>query len=230
VIAAIGLRAHAIAIDRPGWNGRGSPADLAGNARAALAALAGERASRAIVVGHSLGAAVAAWLAAEHPEHVASLVLVAPSATRASLNRFDQLLATPLLGPVISTAALVGAGAALQAEPLRKRVSASLALDGDYLKTAGAALLRPATWRVFAFEQQMLIRDLPALEQRLAAISSPTTVVSGTADRVVTPSSARRLAAQIRAADLVRVSGATHLLPQQHPGELAEIIVRARWG
>ena len=214
-------------IDRPGWNGHGSPADLAGNARSALGALAGEGASRATVVGHSLGAAVAAWLAAEHPERVASLVLVAPSASRASLNRLDQLLATPLLGPVISAAALAGAGAALQAEPLRRRVSAELALDGDYLKTAGAALMRPATWRVFAFEQRMLIRELPALERRLPAISSPTTVVTGTADRIVTPSSARRLAAQIRGGELVQLPGATHLLPQQHPAELAEIIVRA---
>ena len=228
VRAAVGTRARTIAIDRPGWNGHGSPTDLAGNARAALAALAAEGASRAIVVGHSLGAAVAAWLAAEHPERVASLVLAAPSANRASLNRFDRLLATPLVGPTISTATLAGAGAALQAEPLRRRVSAGLGLDDDYLQTTGRALLRPATWRVFAFEQRMLIRQLPVLEQRLAAISSPTTVVRGTADRVVTPSSTSRLAAQIRGGELVQLPGATHLLPQQHPAELAEIIVGTR--
>lgn len=225
VRAAIGTRAPTIAIDRPGWNGRGPPTDLAGNARAALAALPADGAPRTTVVGHSLGAAVAAWLAAEHPERVGSLVLAAPSANWASLNRLDRLLATPLLGPVISAAGLVGAGAALRSEPLRRRVSAELALDEDYLKTAGGVLLRPATWRVFAFEQRMLIRDLPALEQRLAAISSPTTVVSGTADRIVTPSSAGRLAAQIRRGELVQLPGATHLLPQQHPAELAEIII-----
>jgi pimeloyl-ACP methyl ester carboxylesterase len=227
VSGALGARAHTVVIDRPGWNGHGSPTDLAGNARAALAALAAEGVRRATVVGHSLGGAVAAWLAAEHPDHVSALVLAAPSANRASLNRLDHLLATPLLGPTITAAGLAGAGVALQADPLRLRISSGLGLDGDYLRTASAALLRPSTWRVFGFEQRMLIRELPALEQRLGAISAPTTVVSGTADRIVTPSSARRLAAQIRGGELVRLPGAAHLLPQQRPLELAEIILGA---
>lgn len=227
VRAAIGTRARTIAIDRPGWNGHGSAADLAGNARAALAALAAEGVERATVVGHSLGGAIAAWLAAEHPERVRSLVLAAPSANRASLNRLDRLLAAPLLGPVITATGLAGAGAALRAEPVRRRVSAALGLDEDYLRKAGDVLLRPATWRVFGYEQRMLVRELPALERRLAAISAPTTVVSGTADRIVTPSSARRLAAEIRDGQLVQLAGATHLLPQQRPAELAAIIVRA---
>jgi pimeloyl-ACP methyl ester carboxylesterase len=200
---------------------------LEGNARTALAALAAQGVQRATVVGHSLGGAVAAWLAAEHPERVASLVLAAPAANRASLNRLDLLLATPLLGPLIAAGGLATAGAALCADPLRHRISAKLRLDGDYLRSAGAALLRPATWRVFAFEQRMLVRELPALEHRLAAIAAPTLIVSGTADRIVAPSSARRLAAQIRGGELVRLPGATHLLPQQRPAELAEIILGA---
>jgi pimeloyl-ACP methyl ester carboxylesterase len=227
VVAAIGGRARTIAIDRPGWNGRGSPSDLAGNARAALLALSAEGVRRATVVGHSLGGAVAALLAADHPEYVASLVLAAPSANRASLNRLDRLLATPLVGPTIVAAGLVGAGVALEVDPLRRGISATVGLSEDYLRMAGRALLRPATWRVFAFEQRMLVDELPALEERLAAISAPTTVVSGTADRIVTASSARRLAAQIQGAELVQLPGAAHLLPQQRPGELAEIIVRA---
>jgi pimeloyl-ACP methyl ester carboxylesterase len=227
VSRAIGSRAHTVAIDRPGWNGHGSPTDLAGNARAALAALAARGVRRATVVGHSLGGAVAAWLAAEHPERVSALVLAAPSANRASLNRLDHLLATPLLGPTLAALGPAGAGVALQADPMRRRISTELGLDEEYLGRAGAALLRPATWRVFGFEQRMLIRELPALERRLAAISAPTTVVSGTADRIVTPSSARRLAAQIRGGELVQLPGAEHLLPQQRPAELAEIIVGA---
>ena len=48
-----------VAIDRPGWDGRSVPADLTGNARAALAALDNRGIDRATIVGHSLGAAVA---------------------------------------------------------------------------------------------------------------------------------------------------------------------------
>ena len=68
VRAAIGGRGRTIAIDRPGWNGRSAPLDLEGNAQAALAPLDDERIDRATVVGHSFGGAVAAWLAAWHPE------------------------------------------------------------------------------------------------------------------------------------------------------------------
>src|SRR5205807_9865975 len=77
---AIGTRAETIAIDRPGWDGDRPPADLAGNAQAALDALDAAGAERAVVVGHSFGGAVAAWVAATHRERVRALVLVAPSA------------------------------------------------------------------------------------------------------------------------------------------------------
>jgi 3-oxoadipate enol-lactonase/4-carboxymuconolactone decarboxylase len=183
-----------------------------------------------VVVGHSLGGAVGAWFAAEHPERVTALVLAAPSANVASLNRLDALLAAPLIGPVVGGCALVAAGAALRTSSLRQRIAVGVELDERYLRRAADILLRPSTWRAFAVEQRMLIRELPALERRLASISSPTVVVSGTADRIVTPASARQLTAQIPGAELVQLAGATHLLPQQRPAVLAEIIVRALGG
>lgn len=227
VRAAIGDRARTIAIDRPGWNGHGSAHDLAGNAQAARAALDADGADRATVVGHSLGAAVAAWLAAEHPERVTGLVLAAPSANRASLNRLDLLLAAPVTGPVVAATGLLAAGIALEASVLRRRIAARLGLDESYLRETGARLLRPNTWRTFVAEQRMLIGALPELERRLTSISSPTTVITGTADRIVSPASARELVAQLREAELVQIEGATHLLPQERPDDLAEIIVRA---
>src|SRR5438270_5415299 len=89
VRSAIGERARTIAIDRPGWNGDGPARDLSGNVQAALSTLDAAGVEQAVVVGHSLGGAVAAWLAAEHPARVTALVLAAPSANRASLNRLD---------------------------------------------------------------------------------------------------------------------------------------------
>jgi pimeloyl-ACP methyl ester carboxylesterase len=52
-------------------------------------------------------------------------------------------------------------------------------------------------------------------------------VVAGSADRIVAPSAARALAGQIPGAELVQLSGATHLLPQQRPVELAGVILAA---
>src|SRR5947208_2776334 len=82
---------------------------------AALAVLDRVGATRAVVVGHSLGGAVAAWLAATHPDRVASLVLIAPSANTESLVPLDRVLAAPLIGEILSAASLAGAGAALAA-------------------------------------------------------------------------------------------------------------------
>ena len=227
VQAAIGSRVETIAIDRPGWDGDSSPSDLAGNAAAALAALDAAGADRAVVVGHSFGGAVAAWLAATAPDRVRALVLAAPSANEASLEWVDRLLATRGLGYVASAAALAGSGLALAARPLRVRVARDLELEERYLRTAGRILLSPPAWHAFFLEQRELTRDLPELEGRLDQIAAPTTIVIGTRDRVVPRASARRLAEQIPHAELVELERANHLLPQQRAERLAEIIVAA---
>ena len=224
---AIAGRAQTIAFERPGWDGRSMPQDLAGNAAAALAELDRLGVDRATVAGHSFGGAVAAWLAASDPERVGALVLIAPSANVASLNRLDRVLAAPVLGDVLVGSTFVGVGAALRAMAVRRRVADLLSVEEGYLRGTARDLVRPATSRAFMVEQRMLIRDLPSLEVRLGAISAPTTIVIGTEDLVVAPGSARKLARQIAGAELVEVPGATHLLPHLRPKHLAEVIVAA---
>jgi pimeloyl-ACP methyl ester carboxylesterase len=104
-------------------------------------------------------------------------------------------------------------------------VAEATALDGRYLQSAGRILLTPRAWRAFVREQRFLVRDLPALERRLGAISAPTTIVAGTADHVVPLVAARRLAEQIPGAELVEIDHAGHLLHVQHMARLSEIIV-----
>lgn len=227
VRGAIGNRARSLAVNRPGWDGETRPLDLAGNAAAAVRTLDAVGAARATVVGHSLGGAVAAWLAAEHPHRVDALVLAAPSANCASLNRLDEILATPFLGSALTTSVFTGFGLALRLRTVRRNLTNRFALPDAYLRSYGRTLINPPTWHSFVVEQRMLVRDLPALEKRLRAISAPTTIVAGSADRVVSPSSIRRLAAQIPGADLVELERASHLLLQERPGELADLIVRA---
>jgi pimeloyl-ACP methyl ester carboxylesterase len=230
VRAAIDGRVSTLAIDRPGWNGRGEPTDLAGNARAALTVLDDHGIARATVVGHSLGGAVAAWLAAQYPERVRALVLVAPSASCESLNRLDELLATPVLGSALATGAFVGLGLTLKLRTTRHRISTGFGLPEDYLLGYSRTLLDPLTWHAFSVEQRTLVRELPELEARLARISAATTIVTGTADRIVSPASARRLATQIPGAQLVQLRRASHLLLQERPAELAELILEAAFG
>jgi pimeloyl-ACP methyl ester carboxylesterase len=224
VRSKLGCDARTIAIDRPGWDGRTPPAGLGGNAEAARAALDLGGIERATVVGHSLGAAVAAWLAVAHPERVSALVLVAPSANAESLSPVDYILAAPVVGYLAGVATLTSAGLALACAPLRRRLERVLTLDDRYVRGVGRALLAPATWRAFASDQRALIRDLPALEARLHRISAPTAIVAGTADRVVPISAARKLSEQIPGAELVALEREGHLLPQRNPNRLAGLI------
>jgi pimeloyl-ACP methyl ester carboxylesterase len=224
---AIAGRTETIALVRPGWNGHGVPQGLQGNAEAAAAELARLGIELATVVGHSFGGAVAAWLAEEHPERVGALVLVAPSANEASVNRLDRVLATPVLGDLLVGPAFAGFGAALRVPAIRRRVADQFSIEEPYLRAAARELVRPASSRAFIAEQRMLIRDLPSLEARLGTISGPTTIVVGSKDRIVSPSSARKLATQIPGAELVELPGATHLLLQHRPTRLAELIVAA---
>lgn len=70
-----------VALDRPGF-GRSAPegavTSLAAQA-AAVAALLPEDGRRAVLLGHSLGGPIVARVAAEHPQQVAALVLLAAS-------------------------------------------------------------------------------------------------------------------------------------------------------
>jgi pimeloyl-ACP methyl ester carboxylesterase len=224
VEATLGGRVPTLAIDRPGWDGSSAATDLAGNARAALAALDRAGVAHATVVGHSLGAAVAAWLASTHPQRVDRLVLVAPAANVDSLSTIDYLLAAPVVGWLASVGAMAGGGLVLGARSVRRWTAEATALDERYLRSAGRMLLAPRAWRSFVREQRFLVRDLPALERRLGQISAPTTIVSGTADRVVPLTAARRLAGQILGAQLAEIEHAGHLVHVQHAGRLAEII------
>ncbi|HET9104563.1 MAG TPA: alpha/beta hydrolase [Solirubrobacteraceae bacterium] len=227
VLAQLGDRVGAIAIDRPGWDGRSRPLDLAGNAQAALAALDARGIARATIVGHSLGGAVAARLALDAPERVAALVLAAPAANRASLEWFDRWLTFPVAGPLTTAASLTGLGLALSLGPVRGWLARRAQLDPGYLQAAGRSLLTGWARHAFTVEQQALVHEIPGLESRLGEIIAPTWIVTGSADRVVPAHAPQALAGQIGGARLVVLARAGHLLPQLHAGRLAETIVTA---
>ena len=226
VVAALDGRADVIAVDRPGYDGTPA-ADLAGNARAALAALDEREASRAVVAGHSLGAAVAAWLAATHPDRVAALVLAAPAANEAALYPLDRWLAVPVAGELAAGIALGGLGAALAVGPVRRHIAGATGLRDDYLLQAGRAARRPAAWQTYAAEQRTLVNELPELERRLGRISAPTTIIAGGQDRVVPGHATRRLREQIPGASLQISPKTGHLVPQRDPDAVVAAIVAA---
>ena len=227
VITGVDGRADVLAVDRPGWDGVTRARDLAGNAGAALAALDQRGVERAVIVGHSLGAAVAAWLAATRPDRVAALVLAAPAANLAALYALDRWMAAPVAGDLAAAALLGGLGLALAVAPVRRRIAGATRLEEGYLRTAGTAVRRPWAWRAYAAEQRALVHDLPELESRLGAISAPTTIIAGAHDRVVPARATLRLSGQIPGARLEHSAVAGHLIPQRDPAVVAAAILTA---
>lgn len=224
VIDALAGRTEAIALQRPGYDG--SPAGGVGHsARAALGALESRGIERAVVVGHSYGGAIAAWLAAFHPERVAGLVLVSAAANRASLVAADRLLAARLVGPIASAAFLWSSGLMLQVPALRRRIAWAAQLPPDFMAAEGRRSLTLSTVATFVVEQRMLLREIPVLEAELKRVRAPTTVLVGTHDTLVPPDAGRALARQIPGARLAEVPGAGHVLNVQRPDVVAEAIL-----
>ena len=140
VRASIGDGRLTLAFDRPGWDRRSAVRDLAGNASAARAVLDQAGADRATVVGHSLGAAIAAWLAWSSPERVGGLVLIAPAANVDSLSAGDYLMAAPVIGWLASIGAMAGGGLLLGAGPVRRWVAdATLPIHVAVIRARAAA-------------------------------------------------------------------------------------------
>ena len=227
VLAALDGRTRAVAINRPGWDGRTRAQDLAGNARAALEVLDARDVRRATVVGHSLGAAIAVWLAVHHGERVSALVLVAPAANVAALSTLDRWLAAPGLAELSGAGAMASLGLALSVDRVRGRIAAAAGIPDGYLRRARMTLLRPGAWRSYATEQRALVRGVTALHPHLATIAAPTTILFGDRDAIVSPGASRRLAEQIPGARLILRPGAGHLLPQRAPGFVADQILAA---
>jgi pimeloyl-ACP methyl ester carboxylesterase len=226
VIEALAGRVEVTALRRPGYDGTRA-GGVRHSALAVIAALDAAGTERAVMVGHSYGGAVAAWLAAFHPDRVAGLVLVSAAANRASLVPGDRLLAAPYLGPLASAGLLWGTGVATQLPLLRRRIAWAAQLPPEYLVAEGRRSLRLATLRTFLTEQRLLLAELPLLEDRLATISTPTRVLVGSHDTFVPPSAGRALATQIPAAELIEVPRGGHVLNVQHPETVAEAIIRA---
>jgi len=208
-----------IFIDRPGhgWSERrgvdgSSPAYQAAMIRDVLDRLG---VSRAILVGHSWGGALALRFALDYPQHVSGLVILAPPLYPfpRRLTWFYDVMATPFIGPLIAYTLLlpVGAlfigfgfcGAFFPQWPPR-----------HYLKRAGTLLsLRPRTFLANSRDIAHLQRNLPSQVARYTTLATPAVVMTGDRDLIVAPDRhAFAFARAVPGAKLIVLPGIGHML------------------
>jgi pimeloyl-ACP methyl ester carboxylesterase len=208
-----------ILVDRPGhgWSDRPGGAQDASPARqAALIAQALERIGleRFVLLGHSLGGAVATAFALAFPDRLAGLVLLAPVTHPWSggLSWYNALLTTPLAGVVFAHALALPAGEFLL-EGGAASVFAPQAIPPAYLRRAGIRLLlRPSEFIANAQDVAILKGFVTAQVPRYRDIAVPTVVLTGDADVTVWPQiHARAIATALPDARLVILPGIGHM-------------------
>ncbi|MEI6386461.1 MAG: alpha/beta hydrolase [Spirochaetota bacterium] len=224
-----------IALDLPGF-GRSptnKPTSLAGCAAAVRTVAAHARASRLILVGSSLGAAIAQMVASEVPELAAGLVLLdGGMPLRSKPSPALLAMAVPLLGEGRYRAFRRDHGAALRSlYPYYADFAALPQTDQDFLASRVAARVESERQlRAYFSLLRDTILNAGKLEKRLIAAlsdaSRPRAIVWGEADLVM-PLEAGRELARLAGGDiqLQVIKGAGHL-PHQEQAEAMAAIIR----
>jgi pimeloyl-ACP methyl ester carboxylesterase len=208
-----------VLVDRPGhgWSDRpGGKADASPARQAALIAeaLDGIGLDHFVLVGHSLGGTVAAAFARAYPERVAGLVLIAAVTHpwKGGLDWHYNVGATPVVGAAFARAAALPVGEVLL-EIGARGVFLPQAMPADYLARAGIRLLlRPAEFVANAQDVAALKAFVTTQVPHYRDIAMPTVVLTGDADKTVSPTlHSRAIAAVLPDARLVILPRIGHM-------------------
>jgi pyruvate dehydrogenase E2 component (dihydrolipoamide acetyltransferase) len=203
------------ALDLPGHGGSskdvgdGTAEFLAGIVAGALDALEIERAH---LVGHSLGGAIAAGVAAAHPKRVAALTLISSAGLGPEINIgfIDSFIAASGRKDLLPALQTLFADPSLVTRDMINETLKFKRLDG-----VDAALRRIAAANFPGGAQAGLLRD------RLAGLKMPVQVVFGADDRIIPASHAHGLAGNVQVHVL---AGAGHVPHMEKAGEVNGLI------
>ena len=226
IITPLASRYRVHAIDLPGYGFSDKPADGAYTpewmARYVIGYLDAVDASRAVLVGNSMGGHVASEIAMLYPQRVAALVLIAAGGLPGSVGHplAVRMAAWPVIGPV------------LRSLPARGRTRDGLrnaVYDPDTISDADVdayyAPLRTAGGTT-AFIARMQQRVPVERVARVRTITAPTLVITGDSDRLVPPAIARQYHELIPGSELLVLEQTGHLPQEERPEQVVDAITR----
>lgn len=217
-----------ILIDRPG-SGYSEPlpagrADVKAQAALVAGLLDALKLDRPLVVGHSLGGAVALALALDHADKVGALALIAP------LTHREPRAPEAFKGLAIASAPLRRAFAWTLAAPMTtlvghkssQRVFAPDPVPADFpIRGGGALVARPGNFYAATGDLLAANDDMDDMTRRYPTMAIPTAIIFGRQDQVLSPAAhGEALAATAPDAQLTLIDGG-HMIPVTHPDKVA---------
>lgn len=219
-LASAGFRV--IAFDNRGFGASAKPAT--GYANADLAALVvalldSLHVTDAVLVGHSMGGAIAGEVALRYPDRVRGLVLIDAAGYGIREPMVLRLASVPLVGSIAT--ALRGRHVVERllrftyAHPTR----VTQADVDQYYAPVAASDFGPA------FRAVLREFDFAALRGRLGAVRAPTLVLWGADDRLIPAELGRAMATDLQRGAFVLIPDAGHDLQEEAPDEVNRTLI-----
>ncbi len=223
-----------IALDRPGCGysqlaNDGDGASLGDQARMIDALLAGLGVERAVVVGHSLGGAVALRMALDCPDRIGALALLCP------LTHTQPDAPDALKGLQISTSWVRRLMGATIAVPIGKMTAGKVLGEvfkpeqcpDDFMDRAGAVLgLRPQAFVTACSDMSAVQLEMPAQAARYEGeLTIPGGILYGAEDGTLSPDRHGQSMAQY-GLSCETLAGRGHMIPISAPEDCAGFIRR----
>ena len=180
-----------------------------------------------LLVGHSLGGAVALALALDHPETVRGLALIAPlTQARTEVPPMFRGLQARAKASRAIIANIVGVPLGQLTSPLvMKQVFAPEPVPADFgVRGGGVLALRPGNLNAASFEMSAAMEEIPALVARYGEIRMPVAILYGREDQVLDHHlNGVVTSGEITGATLDLIKGG-HMLPVTQPERVAAFV------
>jgi len=189
-------------------------ADVADDLAAILDQL---RVDRVTLAGFSMGGMAAVDFALRHGERLAGLALMGTSAAAEGLVRKAEISA------LASLIELTGTPRFLAHEAARSTFSPGFRRSRPEEVTRWESAVRAMTPRGLIHALRA-VASRPSLLERLGEIRTPSLVIAGTGDRVVSPRWSKAMHRRLNRSRLIEFSKAGHAVPIERPAEVAGLL------
>jgi pimeloyl-ACP methyl ester carboxylesterase len=188
------------------------------------------RLGRPLIVGHSLGGAIALALALNHPEQVAGLALLAPVTHRPERvpPPFDGLaIASPLVRRLIAWTVATPLSIANRERALATLFGPEPVARDFALRGGGLLNLRPCSFIGASADLVATHGELGEMPARYEELAMPVGILYGSDDRILDPAAhGNGLAAKVAGADLELIEGGGHMIPITSADHAATFVAR----